>query len=145
MSKMSVLFYDDVMFCEGKMRNIMNNDVFLTNMRIHPEVIQFDGVTKRVGNVYKVSAGFHYEIPISQIIKVYKAKARMVHLAAIETQNGQIFNLVKVDNSSLLGKKYADALVEILNKSLITTRYCANCGNLAGPSDKFCKNCGEKL
>ncbi len=142
---MSLLFHEDVMFCEGKMKNILKKDVFLTNMEVKSGIIQFMGITKQIGNVFKDSAGFYYEIPISEIARVYKTKVRVIHAAIIETHEGKVYHLVKVDNTSLLGKRYADALVESLNNIKSSTSYCPNCGELVGPTDESCGNCGKKL
>lgn len=133
------------MFCEGKAKMVFDKSVHLTNMMLENESLTFYGITKQIGNIFKDDNGFFYQIPISSISSIAKKKVRLLHTVVVETHNRNIYTLVKVDNQSMLGKKYAKVLVESLNKLLAGIVYCPKCGKEMRTTDDFCGNCGEKF
>ncbi len=142
---MSLVNYDNVFFVEGKMKMITKKDVSLTSMEVKPGVIQFRGVTAQLGNIFKDSTGFYYEIQTSEISKVYKAKVKLAHCVVIEMRDGKMISLMRVTQGDMLAKKASLEMVETLSKILSSTSFCPKCGKPIMGDAPFCPDCGFKL
>ena len=142
---MSLLSYSDVFFCEGFLKNVLNREVHLTDMKVTLDGIQFTGKTGQIGNNFKNDYGFYYMIPISEISKIIKRKKALAHYVLIVTYDQKYYSITKFDSYSALGKKYANWIVEYLNKILSEIIFCHKCGKASKPDLKYCANCGTEL
>lgn len=144
---MSILYQAEGVFCEGKLDYVWKEHIYYVDVKIKNDGLYFEGKIKQTENFYKNSTGFNYNIPLSDISKLYKSKVKLVHVVVIKKTNGKIYNLALINEHSTLGKKNAKQFVKLYHQFItgLQINYCPNCGNAVEGKSLVCRNCGKKL
>ncbi len=150
---MTLLYQAAGFFCEGEMKMVQYDNVYYANIHITTEGLTFEGQNVSAPGIIKHNAGFHLELPWSDISSAYKTKRRIMHLVKIETHSGKFYTIVPLDNLKHFikqSKKNSLILAETINKARSQiessqNNLCPECGKPLKPDSDFCGSCGHKL
>ena len=158
---MSILHQAAGFITHKKMKMIQRPEVYYVKINISTNGFEFKGAYATFATLNKNSAGFHLEIPWSNIKVINKTKARVMHTVTIETFD-TFYTILPVDpdylafNPMSQSKRCARELMDNINKAQdqiqglneskeSTLIICSACGVEVLNSSKFCGNCGHKI
>ena len=161
---MSLLYKAAGFFTHRKMKMVQRPEVYYVKINITTDGFEFIGAYATFPTIDKNSAGFHLDIPWTNIKDVKKTKARIMHTITIETFD-TFYTILPLDpdnmstfNPMSRSKRNAMELFDVVNRAKTQVKQstesteskefksiiCAECGAEIPYGSNFCGNCGHK-